>query len=78
MPYHRLWIDAGCVCVQGPLLELSSRLCNYAKPGGTIILSGFLDEQWPGIRGAYEQEFEDFQVCQHGQWVAVTGVKRDK
>ena len=77
MPYHRLCFDAGCVCVQGPLLELSNRLCNYAKPGGTIILNGFLDEQWPGIRGAYERKFDDFQVCQDGQWVAVSGIKRD-
>ena len=69
--------DACCVCLQGPLLELGSRLCDYAKPGGTIILSGFLDEQWPRIREAYEQRVENFQVCQDGQWVAITGIKRD-
>ena len=65
------------VCLQGPLLELSSRLCDYANSGGIIILSGFLDEQWPTIREAYEREFENFQVCQDGQWVAITGIKRD-
>ncbi len=49
----------------------------YARPGGVVVLSGFLEGQWPAIREAYEAECEDFQIRQEGQWVAVTCTKRD-
>lgn len=64
------------VVVQGPLLELSDRLCMYAKPGGVILLSGFLIEQWPMIRAAYEEHSENFDVQHEGQWVAVTCTRK--
>lgn len=63
--------------MQGPLLELSRRLCMYARPRGVIVLSGFLEGQWPAIKEAYEQECEGFEIRQEGQWVAVTCVKRE-
>ncbi|CAL5220663.1 g2709 [Coccomyxa viridis] len=63
--------------LQGPLLELQGRLCMYARPGGKIVLSGFLEGQWPAIRAAYENDCHDFQVRQEDQWLAVTCSKRD-
>ena len=57
------------VLLQGPLLDLRRRLCMYAQPGGVIILSGFLEGQWPAIKAAYEAECEDFQIRQEGQAV---------
>ena len=64
------------LCMQGPLLELSERLCMYAQPGGKIVLSGFLRAQWPLIKEAYEQECEDFHISQEGQWVAVACTRK--
>ena len=65
------------VLLQGPLLDLRRRLCMYAQPGGVIILSGFLEGQWPAIKAAYEAECEDFQIRQEGQWMAVTCTKSE-
>ena len=65
------------VLLQGPLLELSSRLCMYAQPGGILVLSGFLEGLWPAIRAAYEAECQGFQLRQEGQWIAVTCTRKD-
>lgn len=69
-------VMSSAVIVQGPLLELCDRLCMYAKPGGVIVLSGFLRAQWPMLRAAYEEHCEYFDVRQEGQWVAVTCTRK--
>lgn len=59
----------------GPLVELSQSIMSMLKPGGTLILSGLLNEQEEKLIAAFEHI--DFQPAMHEeQWLCMQGVKR--
>ena len=61
----------------GPLLELAPRLSATLKPGGSLVLSGILEEQADEVREAYAAWFSDLQVKVMDGWVRITGTKLD-
>ena len=56
----------------GPLMELAPVLLGSAKPGGTIVLSGILEEQAGMVADAYRADCDE--ICQHelDGWVRMT------
>ena len=58
--------------ISAPLLKkLAHPLVRHLKPGGHIILSGIFEDEWEGIRGAYEGEgLAEEEVLVDKVWVA--------
>ncbi len=56
----------------GPLVELAPVLLGSVKPGGTILLSGILQEQAEMVAGAYRADCQ--KICRHelDGWVRLT------
>lgn len=56
----------------GPLVELAPVLLDSVKPGGTIVLSGILQEQAEMVAGAYRADCQ--KICQNelDGWVRLT------
>ena len=56
----------------GPLVELAPVLLGSVKPGGTIVLSGILDEQAEMVINAYQLDCHN--ICRHelDGWVRLT------
>ncbi len=56
----------------GPLVELAPVLLGSVKPGGTIVLSGILQEQAEMVAGAYRADCQ--KICRHelDGWVRLT------
>ena len=56
----------------GPLVELAPMLLGSVKPGGTIVLSGILEEQAEMVINAYQVDCH--HVCRHelDGWVRLT------
>ncbi len=56
----------------GPLVELAPVLLGGVKPGGTILLSGILQEQAEMVAGAYRADCQ--KICRHelDGWVRLT------
>ncbi|KAL3684042.1 hypothetical protein R1sor_002064 [Riccia sorocarpa] len=59
-----------------PLVELSHRIANYAKPGAFIGLSGILVEQVEQVRHTYACYLDNIQVTQDCGWACVSGTRR--
>lgn len=60
----------------GPLLGLASEIANAMTDGGTIILSGILDEQADTLIKAYEDQ--GLRLFNHGHlagWSTLTMIK---
>jgi len=58
--------SADCVLANilaGPLVELAPVLLGSVKPGGTIVLSGILEEQAGRVASAYRADCH--KICQH-------------
>ena len=60
----------------GPLTELAAQLAAYCKPGGNIVLSGILETQSDKIMAAYSPWFELDPIVVKGDWIRVTGRKK--
>jgi ribosomal protein L11 methyltransferase len=57
----------------GTLIELEPLLASRVKPGGMIVLSGILREQWPQVADAYRREFRMDPPTILDEWVRLTG-----
>ena len=57
----------------GPLMELSDTLLHFLKPGGTLMLSGLLDTQAPGMIAHYSPWISLSVVGEHEGWVCLRG-----
>jgi len=63
--------------LSGPLITLSTSLAKRVKPGGKLLLSGILREQENEIQSAYEPFFEVDPACAQGDWIRITGTRRN-
>ena len=56
--------------VLGPvLIRFSDRIASLVNPGGTIVLSGILDELYPEVKAAYERNcFRELSSRLVGEW----------
>jgi len=59
----------------GPLLELAPRLSATVRPGGSLVLSGILEEQADEVENAYTASFPELQKKVMDGWVLLTGKK---
>ena len=60
----------------GPLESLAPTLADHVAPGGSIVLSGILQDQAEAVRSAYTPWFEmEAPTLQEG-WVRLSGVKQ--
>lgn len=57
----------------GPLVELSPKLAALVKPGGDIVLSGILKEQWPAVSEAYQSWFDMQPPVEIDGWIRLHG-----
>ena len=57
----------------GPLMELSETLLHCLKPGGTLMLSGLLDTQAPGMIEHYASRIALRVAGEHEGWVCLRG-----
>jgi ribosomal protein L11 methyltransferase len=57
----------------GPLVELSATLLHFLKPGGTLMLSGLLDTQAPGMIEHYSDRIQLRIAGEHEGWVCLRG-----
>ncbi len=60
----------------GPLIELAPNIAKRVKPGGSIILSGILENQTKEITHTYQHWFESFTLKEKDGWVLIHGLKR--
>ncbi|HEY5774538.1 MAG TPA: 50S ribosomal protein L11 methyltransferase, partial [Xanthomonadales bacterium] len=59
----------------GPLVELAPRLGASVRPGGSLVLSGILEEQSDEVENAYAASFDGLQKKVMDGWVLLTGRK---
>lgn len=59
----------------GPLIELAPRLSPSLRPGGSLVLSGILEQQAPDVEKAYSADFPSLQKKVLDGWVLLTGIK---
>lgn len=59
----------------GPLIGLVDRFSEICRPGGTIVLSGILEEQSRQVIEAYTRQFSLELAEQQGDWVMLCGHK---
>jgi len=60
----------------GPLISLAGLFSEICRPGGTIALSGILQEQAEMVSQAYADQFELDEIQQQGDWVLLSGYRR--
>lgn len=61
----------------GALVELAPRLTATLRPGGTLVLSGILEEQAEEVKNAYTSGFSGLELKLLDGWVLLTGTKLD-
>ena len=62
--------------LSGPLAELAPNLSAYTKAGGSIVLSGILNEQAEGVQKVYQQWFDMNDIIINDGWAMLSGRKR--
>lgn len=62
--------------LSGPLADLAPNLSSYTKAGGSIILSGILEEQAASINAVYQQWFDMEATVINDGWAMLSGRKR--
>ena len=60
----------------GPLISLAGLFSKICRPGGTIALSGILQEQVEMVSQAYADQFVLDEVKQQGDWVLLSGHRK--
>lgn len=60
-----------------PLYELKSRISKLCKPGGTIILSGILEDQAKELSLFYSEDFTMEAIVIEDGWARLTGIKKE-
>ena len=61
--------------LSGPLIDLSQRLAETMKPGGTLVLSGILSEQAEIVIKAYTNHFKMWSPLKKDEWVLLQGLR---
>ena len=61
-----------------PLKQLAPLLAGHCRDGGQLVLSGILVEQAESVMAAYEETFELDPVAQRGDWVRLSGRRRQR
>ncbi|MGD8784737.1 MAG: 50S ribosomal protein L11 methyltransferase [Thioalkalispiraceae bacterium] len=72
-------VQADCLLANilaGPLIELVDLFSEICRPGGTITLSGILQEQAESVNQAYSKFFVLDGLNQEGDWVLLTGKRK--
>ena len=59
----------------GPLIELAPVLLTSLRPGGSLVLSGILEEQVDEVAGAYRLHFDQLIITADDGWVRLHGSK---
>ena len=59
-----------------PLMSLADNLAQKVKPGGSLVLSGILEEQMEPLRLRYNDNFEFAQNQVQDGWALMTAVRR--
>jgi ribosomal protein L11 methyltransferase len=62
--------------LHGPLLRLEPRLAELTRPGGTLVLSGLLQDQADALRAAYRPDFHFTDGRQSGEWILLEARRR--
>ena len=57
----------------GPLVELSGTLLDFLKPGGTLLLSGLLQNQASALCSSYRDHIELRVASERDGWVCLRG-----
>jgi ribosomal protein L11 methyltransferase len=53
------------------LKRLAAKIAEHLKPGGSLIISGILEEEWAGVKDAFETEgLAEKEVLKEKVWVA--------
>jgi len=60
----------------GPLIELAPRLSAALRPGGSLVLSGILEEQADEVESAYTGGFSGMGRKVMDGWVLLTGIRQ--
>ena len=60
----------------GPLIELAESLCSLTNSGGTIVLSGVLEEQQAALSEVYQPLCEDIKFATLDGWVRMSATVR--
>lgn len=61
--------------LSGTLIELAPRLCASLRVGGTLALSGILEEQAKEVTGGYNRWVTDWKEAGLEGWVMISGTK---
>lgn len=59
--------------LSGPLVQLATEFAQYTKPGGTLLLSGILDDQVEEVLIAYQPFFDQLTVNYQEGWCCIEG-----
>lgn len=59
----------------GPLVELAPMLVNSLRPGGSIVLSGILEDQAAEVMDAYRSQIPHITMAIDDDWVRLHGRK---
>lgn len=59
----------------GPLKELSDVITQYCKVGGSLIMSGILEEQALSVISHYESKFSFTPITQQQEWVRLSAIR---
>lgn len=59
-----------------PLIELAATFANLLRVGGTIVLSGILEQQTHDICAVYKKYFAIENIVQQDEWMRVVGQKK--
>ena len=59
----------------GPLIELAPVLQASLRPGGSLVLSGILEDQVQDVTAAYVSGFEELTISSEDGWVSIHGQK---
>ena len=62
--------------LSNPLRVLAPLISGLCRPGGAVVLSGILAEQWQSVASAYEPWIELEPVIEDDGWVCLWGTKR--
>jgi ribosomal protein L11 methyltransferase len=58
-----------------PLKELSNVITQYCKVGGSLIMSGILEEQAESVTNHYESNFDFAPISQQQEWVRLSAIR---
>lgn len=61
----------------GPLQSLAPGIASLTRPGGKLALSGLLAEQAQEVSKCYSQWYDMHPAKQLGDWVLLTGIRRE-